>query len=833
MSLEKTYIKYGVPSHWAHEYQLRKISSMTFKVTSKCDLVEKYKVPLEQVDFVKNCLIRQPIDDAVIQKLLENSRFVCCLCKGQKSDAYIIHHITEYSETQDNRYENLAVLCPNDHDLAHRRGTALTNKISEQQIKEAKRNWEEQVEKGNRQKALHELQGAQISELDNLNPYKELLSYTEKDKHFFFGRVEEKDELVKRISKFGIVGLFGESGTGKTSLLNAGFIPDFKEAGFLTISVRCLDEPIKRIREELFRTLREHGIAPQKIDDLGSTDTFAHLIMELGSVSIPDRRGLIIIVDQFEELFTRAREVEQESLAKGLVEALTTTTAKEKIFFLLSLREDYIGELWDWSHKYAFEDAWIHQYRITRLNASKAFEVMAQPLVKLGIKFNAKFIHRLISELTKIGDGLIYPPYLQIVCYELFQKYKDQNVNSSPPIEFGHDLLKGISGVEDIIADYLSESMLEGLTAEERIWAQNILELLTGPAGLRAFLNTEEISRYVNISESNARHVIEHLIKKKIAHPVIENDMVIGYELVHDFLSKRFFEKLGPDAQRAKTTIEIFRKAFREWKQHDVLASKDRLEILYSNYKQLTLNEEEWTFLTKSSFSVYWHFENRWKDTIDKQLLCKICFLLLKDKETRIVEHSISTLGYLKVCDAVPTFIDIISSQEQPVSIRDAAIHQFSFNIKDIRIIGVLENIINNEKSAKLRKTAIYAFGSNVKEILNPLNNIEPREIFVLHGALNDKMTEVRKQVAYVLGYLLTTDSSVEPIIARLKIETSISSKKSMVSTLCALMNKGFKANLIVPVLEKIISSKTEDFRVREEAKNGLEFHKKKEYEIT
>ena len=86
----------------------------------------------------------------------------------------------------------------------------------------------------------------------------------------------------------------------------------------------------------------------------------------------------------------------------------------------------------------------------------------------------------------------------------------------------------------------------------------------------------------------------------------------VGYELVHDFLSKKFFEKLGPEAQKAKTTIDIFRKAFREWKQHGVLASKDRLEILYPNIKQLILNDEEWTFLIKSSFSIYWYFENKW-----------------------------------------------------------------------------------------------------------------------------------------------------------------------------------------------------------------------------
>jgi len=73
---------------------------------------------------------------------------------------------------------------------------------------------------------------------------------------------------------------------------------------------------------------------------------------------------------------------------------------------------------------------------------------------------------------------------------------------------------------------------------------------LTGSEGLRAFLSLLEISRYIGLDEVATKHVVEHLTKKKIVHPVVEKDMVVGYELVHDFLSKKFFDKLGPDAKR-------------------------------------------------------------------------------------------------------------------------------------------------------------------------------------------------------------------------------------------------------------------------------------------
>lgn len=823
MSLEKTYIQYGVPSNWANHYNQIGISTKSFKNTSKTNLITKYKIPELQINFVKNCLTRQPIEEDIVQKILENNSFTCCLCKGIKSDAYIIHHIVEYSQTKDNKYNNLALLCPNDHDLAHREGTSLTNKISKKQIKLAKKNWENQVKSENKKAALNKIPQQKLYNWKKENIYKELQSFSESDKEYFFGRNIEIEELLIKINKYNIVGLFGESGTGKTSLINAGLIPNLKKEGFITIPIRCLDEPIRRIREGLIKSLKEKNISIQLIDDLSITDTFAHLIISLKSIIEKENLNLIIVIDQFEELFTKARETEREHLSKGIIEALIPSNNKGKLFFLLSLREDYIGELWDWSHLYDLEDAWIHQYRIKKLTAEKAFDAITFPLQKLGIKIDNEWVNQIILELRNIGDGLIYPPYLQIVCSALFTEYKKQNTDLKPIIEFNQNIFQNTNIVESIITDYLSESMLHGLTEEEKIYAQNILDLLTGPEGLRAFLNIEEISKYLSIKEINAKHVLEHLIKKKIVHPIVESDKVAGYELVHDFLSKKFFDKLGPDAKKAKTTIEIFRKAFKEWKQHGVLASKDRLEILFQNINQLILNDDEWTFLIKSSFSVYWYFENKWIEKLNNSHLTSICLKLIEDKEERIIESSIGTLGKIKNTDITPTLIEIIESSKSSISVRDTALHQFSYYLVDERIINVLKHIITQEKNHKLRKTAVSAFGNNISRLSIDNKKIIENEINILFIALNDSMTQVRKQAADILSYSIISEQSVEPLIKRLKIENSISSRKAIVSALASLLRKNISSEIIIPILEEIFINNKEDYRVREEARYAIQ----------
>ncbi|MEO5641743.1 MAG: HNH endonuclease [Bacteroidia bacterium] len=167
MSISQTFIKYGVSDEIARELENKGLTKTKVLKTSLKALITNYDLESSVAAFVKDCVKRKPIADEIIQQLLENSYFSCCICKGNKSDAYIIHHIVPYSKTKDNKYDNLAVLCPNDHDLAHREGIALTNKITEKQVRMAKVNWEKEV----KEKTANKLKQS-ASELDRIDKSK-------------------------------------------------------------------------------------------------------------------------------------------------------------------------------------------------------------------------------------------------------------------------------------------------------------------------------------------------------------------------------------------------------------------------------------------------------------------------------------------------------------------------------------------------------------------------------------------------------------------------------------------------------------------------------------
>jgi hypothetical protein len=86
---------------------------------------------------------RPPLRDSVVQKLLIESRFRCCMCH-QPNKSLVIHHIEERSLSRDDSESNLAVLCVADHDEAHTTRVS-GRKFTPDLIRAAKHNW---IERG-------------------------------------------------------------------------------------------------------------------------------------------------------------------------------------------------------------------------------------------------------------------------------------------------------------------------------------------------------------------------------------------------------------------------------------------------------------------------------------------------------------------------------------------------------------------------------------------------------------------------------------------------------------------------------------------------------------
>lgn len=136
------FIKYGISQDLATDLISKGLNITTLKNTSVKNLTNKYDIDKIVAEGVKKMVMRDPIDKTTLNTLLLNNNFTCCCCLGDKGLTFIVHHLEEYEKKQDNSYENLAILCPTCHDLAHS-ARLLTLSISKDQLLIAKKTWEE------------------------------------------------------------------------------------------------------------------------------------------------------------------------------------------------------------------------------------------------------------------------------------------------------------------------------------------------------------------------------------------------------------------------------------------------------------------------------------------------------------------------------------------------------------------------------------------------------------------------------------------------------------------------------------------------------------------
>ena len=150
-----TFLQYGVSDDLGRRAVAAGLTITKVRVLNQKDVVAK-GFSVAEAKVLKDAVSRAPIDEDVLLELLDRSNYLCVCCKGLKGKSFIVHHIKEYSVSQDNSYDNLVVLCPNDHDLAHRSANQLTMALTPAMLRSSKTNWEVEVEKRNAEHAVRQ-----------------------------------------------------------------------------------------------------------------------------------------------------------------------------------------------------------------------------------------------------------------------------------------------------------------------------------------------------------------------------------------------------------------------------------------------------------------------------------------------------------------------------------------------------------------------------------------------------------------------------------------------------------------------------------------------------
>jgi SIR2-like domain len=428
------------------------------------------------------------------------------------------------------------------------------------------------------------------------SPYKFLASYDVDDRNRFFGREIETDVLLADVVVSRLVVLFAKTGTGKTSLINAGVRPQLKDRGYETYFIRVRGDPVAEARA-VFR--KETG------KRFPATVPFAQQVRELAS-----DRPIVLFFDQFEEFFLYlvASDIER---AEEFVAAIADIydDRESGVHVVFSMREEWFVDMGLFRERIP---AIFHNEANLRLrwfNRQQARDAIVKPAGEDA--YEPDLVDRLLEELVQTGKavagtpspGDIEPAQLQIVCDTLWQAHGNGVIT-----EAQYDSLADPERPEIVAQQVLDRRLVSEFeklkTREELALLDRLLPELETEAGTKrvreyADLETSLLSAPgVQADPASLRALLEKLKAARLLD-VLKREHGELVELTHDYLVLRL------DELRPAIGLIWPRRALREGlktyrKSGDLLAS-DVLPHVLARANELELDARSGEFLLRSA----------------------------------------------------------------------------------------------------------------------------------------------------------------------------------------------------------------------------------------
>ncbi|WP_271253833.1 nSTAND1 domain-containing NTPase [Pseudanabaena sp. Chao 1811] len=405
------------------------------------------------------------------------------------------------------------------------------------------------------------------------------------------GRKHDLDELITRIAKpsYKLIVLYGKSGVGKSSLVNAGLIPQLEHTSFegrdvCAIAIRVYTN----WEEELEKVLKP--LTPQPPLPLGEGEQDS-LSMEKESenevlLPSPSGRGaggegiisklrekesqnlrLVLIFDQFEEFFFvyYNQPTERRRFFEFIGSLLNDSQNLSSLKVVLSLREDYLHYLLECNQIESMEA--IDQdilsknvlYRVGNLNVEAAESLIQTLTEKSRFYLEPELIGAIANDL-KDELGEVRPIELQVIGAQLQQEGIKTLANYR---------LLGTNPKAILVESYLNDVIVDCGEENERL-AKFLLFMMTDERGTRPLRTRVELEKDledlladVHGDDSALDLVLEIFVRSGLVVLIPESPLD-RYQLVHDYLAEFIRASQAPEMAKLQQELAETRETLRE-----------------------------------------------------------------------------------------------------------------------------------------------------------------------------------------------------------------------------------------------------------------------------
>lgn len=285
------------------------------------------------------------------------------------------------------------------------------------------------------------------------SPFPGLRAFTEQDAPIFFGRGRETEALIRQVAANRFVAVVGASGSGKSSLVAAGLIPRLRQnviAGvrqgsrdWLIVSCKPDSDPFQSLAAALMRVIP--ALMSEPIEFSERRDKLAHALAdsplalvetcEAALSRTAPHTEVLLLIDQFEEIFGLAAAPRRASFFETLVRAAET----QRFRVVLTLRADFYHRCLE--DRRLAELLRYGSFPLSKPGEIALYEMITRPAERAALVFDDG-LPELILEDT--GDA---PGALALMAYALDELYQNRENDA----RLTHAAYQAIGGVQGAV----------------------------------------------------------------------------------------------------------------------------------------------------------------------------------------------------------------------------------------------------------------------------------------------------------------------------------------------------------------------------------------------
>jgi tetratricopeptide (TPR) repeat protein len=330
-------------------------------------------------------------------------------------------------------------------------------------------------------------------------PYPGLRPFERHETDIFFGREEHTDQLLARFDHTHFLAVVGPSGCGKSSLVRTGLLAGL-ETGFLLSTgaswriaeLRPGNQPFARLTDALIADaalgteytaqVTSYLTEPEEIASFVASGAHRAMLQAqlrrgpfsiheiLANTPLPEHTRLLIVVDQFEEIF-RYYQQGQEDEAAAFVSLLLASSQHPNVYVVLTMRSDFIG---DCALFHGLPEA-INQglFLTPRLNREQLRSAIEEPAGVFGGKIAPTLVNRLLNDAGNNPDQL---PVLQHALMRMWTMASAEHsatgeVDGGQSVTLTMDHYDRIGGLDTALSQHADEAYNELDPAQQHIAA--------------------------------------------------------------------------------------------------------------------------------------------------------------------------------------------------------------------------------------------------------------------------------------------------------------------------------------------------------------------------